>query len=455
MPTLGDTIAAFGTEAFDEPVQWKWCNSSQTAVVINSNKDVFNCIDGNSTDATIAAEFGNFGISGTRNPIQNLKAFQGQDGYEGLFVFYKNKITAWENFYYDRADNEVESSEIPYLDLFGLEADNNMADVVVYNGSMVFQVQDALLAYSADGSVTDLGMNMFSGMPSDKQGNVEALCSSIRHLFAAVNQTGIRQIFSFDGIGWHWFGDTPTMGNTATSFGWLNMITNPSGTPQLMLNVEGDATSYVWDYPDSNLLYPPEGGTASFETTSKLITPEFDGGLPNQKGVAYGLSVEGIFGAGRTATISYSTYGGAASWTALGQATTTGRVSFAFGTLGVPHDKIQFKFDLTGNATQTPVIRTAVLDYLKFPDVRDVYTFTVDLVKTYAGNLASVQTGLDALETIRDAYEMTPFRYGTMATINVKVLEMPAKEEYITSIDSVYATLGAAAVVTMRAVKLI
>ena len=447
-PDIADSIVNLD-DASMTPLRWKWANSTRAAILLNTGETFY------AADSATRAAFGNFGVSGTIASVKNMYAFQGQDGYEGMFIFYKNKLTCWENFDLDRSVPEVDSSEIPYLDLFGLEDDNNMADVVVFNGSLVFQVQDALLAYAADGSVMDIGMNMFSGMPSSKQGKVEALCSSVRHLYAAVNQTGIRQVFQFDGSGWHYFGVTPTMGNTATSFGWLNMITNPSGTPQLMLNVEGDATSYVWDYPDNNVLYPPEGGTQLFETSSEFITPEFDGGLPNQKGVAYGLSVEGVFGAGQTATFYYSTLGGATGWNALGQATISGRTTFAFGTKGVPNDTIQFKFGLEGLATASPVIRTAVLDYLKFPDVRDVFTFTLDLVKTNGANLASVQTSLDTLAGIRDSYEMTPFQYGSLATINIKILEMPAKEEFITSSDSVYSSTGAAALVTMRAVKLI
>ena len=449
-PNIADTMVESEGTYNAVPIFWRWANSTRAAVYLSGGES-FTAIDKDG----IAASFGDFGVDASIAALQNIFMFQGQDGYEGAFCFYKNKLTCWENFDLDRSATEVDSSEIPYLDMFGLEDSNNMADVVVFNGSLIYQVQDALLAYAADGSVMDIGMNMFSGMPSSKQGKVEALCSSVRHLYAAVNQTGIRQVFQFDGSGWHYFGVTPTMGNTATSYGWLNMITNPSGTPQLMINVEGDATSYVWDYPDNNVLYPPEGGTQLFETSSEFITPEFDGGLPNQKGVAYGLSVEGVFGAGQTATFYYSTLGGATGWNALGQATISGRTTFAFGTKGVPNDTIQFKFGLEGLATASPVIRTAVLDYLKFPDVRDVFTFTLDLVKTNGANLASVQTSLDTLAGIRDSYEMTPFQYGSLATINIKILEMPAKEEFITASDSVYSSTGAAALVTMRAVKLI
>lgn len=449
-PTLGDVVTTYNSAGKDSyPYFWKWANTTQAAVVIGMGDNLF-CYGGDKLDS-----FGEFGVGGSLGPIKNMRMFQGQDGYEGLFIFYKNKLTCWENFYLNVDTPEVESSEIPYLDLFGLEDPNNMCDVAVFNGSMVFPVQDSLLAYSSDGSVMDVGMNLFSGMPSDKQGKVEALCSSVRHLYACVNQSGVRQIYQFDGTGWHWFGKTPTMGNLATSFCRLNMVTNPSGIPQLMINVEGDATSYVWDYPDTNPLFLPGSGTISWEASSHVVTPEFDGGLPNQTGVAYKVSVEGVFDSARKATLYYSTIGGATGWVALGQATQSGRTSFDFGTLGIPHDIIQFKFGLEGNATSTPVIRTVVLDYLKFPEVRDVYTFTVDLVKTYGGNLASVQSGLDVLASIRDSYPMVPFQYGNNATVNVKVLEMPANEEAVTTTDGVYATTGMAALVTMRAVRLI
>ena len=454
IPTASDIVFQ-KTSGGLTPFYWKWANSSRTAVVNTPTNDNFHALS--PIDATNATtkDFGDYGLAGTRSPVQHMHMFQGQDGYEGLFIFYKNKLTCWENFYHDIVNNVVESSEIPYLDLFGLDDANNMQDVAVFNGSMVFAVQDSLLAYSADGSVMDIGMNLFSGMPSDKQGKVEALCSSVRHLFAMVNTSGVRRIYQFDGAGWHWFGETPTLGDTATSFGWLHMVKTPAGVPQLMVNVEGASVAYTWDYPDANPLVLPTGGTINWEATSHVITPEFDGGLPNQTGVAYKLSVEGVFGSGRAATFYYSTLGGATGWVALGQATQSGRTTFDFGTLGIPHDIIQFEFGLSGNATSTPVIRTVVLDYLKFPEVRDVYTFTVDLVKTYGGNLASVQTGLDALASIRDSYPMVPFKYGDNATVNVKVLEMPSQEESVTATDGVYATTGMAALITMRAVKLI
>lgn len=445
-PALYEGVTGLSSARYFD--RWVWANTTQAVVGVPTTQ----------TSLLAFADGGTIGprtYFGHGGGLQNMRMFQGQDGYEGLFLFYRNKITCWENFFYNRDENEIDSSEIPYLDLFGLEDENNMDDVVVFNGNLCFQVQDALLAYAPDGSVMDIGMNMFSGMPPDKQGKIEALCSSVRHLFAMLNQNGVRQIYCFDGQGWHWFGQTPTMNNTATSFGRMFMVTHPSGRSQLMALAEGNATAYAFDYPDANPVWLPDGATLGFATVSSLVTPEFDGGLPNQKGVAYKLSVEGDFDADNTVSCYYSTLGRATGWASLGQATQGGRTTFDFGTLGLPHDIIQFKFDFAGSATTTPILRTAVLDYLKFPDVRDVYTFTVDLVKTYNENLASVQSGLDSLASIRDSFEMVPFKYGDNATVNVKVLEMPAQEEHVTADDEVYGTIGMAALVTMRAVKLL
>lgn len=440
--SLGDAIV--GDEEFAEvgnPEIACYLPINQIFAIKDTNDELWLAAKG---DATGYQSVGTH----TRPNLANMKAFVGQDGYEGLFLFYKDRVTCVEDVGGYGTLIDVDMAEVPYINLEGCEDDNNASEVVAYNKQLIFPVQDTLLAYAANGIITDIGMNMFSGMPSAKQGKVINLQSSVRNLFAGVYQSGVTQVYIFNGEGWHWFGQSANIGTS----GHILLTKGSDDTSRLLAGGNLDPTLSLWKHPFENPIHPAEGIAFNFESGGDFITPEYDGGLPNQVGVALKLHVEGTFDVNRKATLYYSTLGAGGNFTALGQATQKGLNTFDFGTVGIEHSLIQFKADLDGNATQSPVIRTMVFDYLKTPDNRNTYTFTIDLVKTAGGSQSiHLVAGLIAsLNTVRDSKVLVPFQYGAFATSNVKMLAMPAKEEHVTGTDNVYGTTGLAALVTLR-----
>ena len=371
---------------------------------------------------------------------KNIIPFLGQDGYEGLFMFYPNKVTCFENFASD-------SNQVPYINLPGDSDENNAREVVVFNNNIIFPVGDALLAYAVNGEITDIGMDMFAGMPSDKQGKVVNLASSVRRLFAGVFDSGITKIFQFDGMGWSWVGQTPSMATIGSIF----LSSFPDDESKLWHGGNAIATYSHFNYPFNNPLHKT-GYT--LEASSALTLPQYDGGIPNMEGVAFGFAIDGDFSSIKTLDAYYS-LDGAVATTHIGQATESGLTHFNIGSgLGATHIRFQPKFVFNGTATETPVLRSAVLEYLKFPETREAFTFTLDLVKTAGGNLQDVKALVEGLIATRDTLSLVPFKYGTWATTYIKVMEMPGLEEIVSSIDSVYATTGLAALVSVRAVEL-
>lgn len=380
------------------------------------------------------------------NAVLNSMPFLGQDGYEGLFLFYPNKVTCIEDIQSLDATPAPAINEVPYIDLAGAEDSNNAKEVVIFNNNLVFPVQDALLAYATNGEVTDIGMNMFDGMPSDKQGKVVNLCSSMRNLYAGVLNAGKTSIFKFDGIGWHWVGRTASIGTIGSIYA-LSFL----GSEAIWHGGGGIGTLAHFDYPFVN---PMHKSGYKFATVGTITAPQFDGGLPNIKGVAFGMAIDGDFGIARTCDAYYGLDGGAPTFF-IGTANTSGLNHFSIGAgLGATHTRFQPKFVLRGIATLSPTFRSAVLEYLKFPDTREVFSFTIDLVKTANANLTLVKALAEKLMGVRDTLNLVPFKYGDWATTNIKIMEMPGLEEIVTAVDSVYATAGMAALVTVRAIEL-
>ena len=380
------------------------------------------------------------------NSIKNSMPFLGQDGYEGLFLFYPNKVTCIEDIQSLDATPAPAIPEVPYIDLSGCEDANNAKEVVIFNNNLVFPVQDALLAYATNGEVTDIGMNMFDGMPSDKQGKVVNLCSSVRNLYAGVFNAGKTSIFKFDGTGWHWVGRTASIGTIGSIYA-LSFL----GKSAIWHGGGGIGTLAHFDYPFAN---PVHQIGYPFETVATITLPQYDGGLPNIKGVAFGMAIDGDFATQKTCDAYFGIDGGTPTFF-IGAATLPGLNHFAIAAgLGATHIRFQPKFVLKGVEATSPNLRSAVLEYLKFPDTREIFSFTIDLVKTANANLTLVKALAEQLIGVRDTLTLVPFKYGDWATTNIKIMEMPDLEEIVTAVDSVYATTGMAALVSVRAIEL-
>ena len=376
--------------------------------------------------------------------IRNSIPFLGQDGYEGLFLFYPNQVTCIEDI---QSLNSTTSTlvETPYINLMGADDENNAREVVVFSNYLIFPVQDSLLAYAANGEIIDIGLNAFEGLPEAKVGKVVNLCSSMRQLYAGIFGAGKTCIYKFDGIGWHWVGRTASVGTVASIY-----ILSHLGDDAIW-HAGNIGTLTHFDYPFVN---PLHCAGYSFETTATITLPQFDGGMPNMKGVAFGFAVDGDFNASKTLGIHFGVDGGDPTFY-IGEASQSGLNYFQIGGgLGATHTRFQPKFVLKGTATQSPNFRSAVLEYLKFPPTRETFAFDVDLVKTASANLQSVKALTEQLLTARDSLNLIPFQYGSWATTYLKILRMTGLEEIVTAVDSVYATTGMAAVVAIKGMEL-
>ena len=367
--------------------------------------------------------------------VKNITPFTGQDGYEGLFLFYDNQVSCLEGI-------PATIAEIPYVDLSGDRDSDNARDITVFNSQLIFPVQDALLAYAPNGDITDIGMNLFSGMPEDKKGKVVCLASSVRKLFAGVFKEGKTQVYEYGGGGWHWVGKTASIGTIASLF-----LLTDNDTSRLWHGANEVGTLSYINYPFDNPLHKTG---YEFHPTSYLTLPQFDGAMPNIKGVAFGLAIDGNFGSNYYIDAYYAT-DGSTIFGYLGRANQAGVNQLSFGT-GAPHTRIQTQLKLTGHATKSPVLYSAVLDYLKFPNTRKVFSFAVDLAKS-AGDLSSAKEVVLKLQEAANSMTLIPFQYGAYSTVNVKITEIPFQEEILEKPESIFESV-AGGLVTVQAVEL-
>ena len=83
----------------------------------------------------------------------------------------------------------------------------------------------------------------------------------------------------------------------------------------------------------------------------------------------------------------------------------------------------------TDVVTQAPQLKQVITTYLKDPDKRYMYDFTVDLDRTAISAAISKEGIIATLGKILDTKTLVPFNYGMEGTKAVKLLEMPEQAQ--------------------------
>ncbi len=184
--------------------------------------------------------------------------------------------------------------------------------------------------------------------------------------------------------------------------------------------------------------------------TGHFTTPIFDGGIGELKGAFYKLYVfgdkigtqwyipiggdPGIEGQDNSNITCYHGIDGSLPISTLGVVATPNAI-INFGDTGLQGNRIQMKYQFKGRSTDTfvdnggPIFYSAILNYLKDPDKRQTYEFSIDLKKTARDNGGkALEAIIGTLDAITNTKTLVPFYYGQIGTKYVKVIDMPAQE---------------------------
>jgi hypothetical protein len=315
---------------------------------------------------------------------------------------------------------------------------------VLFRQNLLLKNKTSLLKWDG-ASVESVGYDREDGLPSDKMGQITAMCSSWQNVFASVKGATYSHILSYDGSAWQYYARWPTAGI------WVK---------DMFLSDSPDAIDRLWCLPGndpSNIGYflnpmvnPLQAGTYSYVPSGHYTTPIYGGGMSEMKGGWYratvvndgkiilstgyqnsGMLQFGVEGAAPTYARTWLphppyAYPGTYGWF-MGSCNT----DFMFGSEpGIEASRIQLRMILTGgtyNGT-TPNIKNIVVSYLKDPPKRYTYEFDIDVNDTVVALGRDTESILGSLACETNSKILLPFQYGQMPTSMVKVLSGPSSE---------------------------
>jgi len=246
-------------------------------------------------------------------------------------------------------------------------------------------------------------------------------------------------IFQYDTTAWHYFGQAP-IGSLKTEMFLGNVVPSNSilPIPALHLVSLNPATfyHYYWLYPLNNPLTTPD---YRFEATGHLTLPQFDGGIPNERGNMFKQTIDLDQYPGTSYGVGYieAKYGidGATLGTSAGVASVIGLNKLSLGgTTGAVGLRYQprFEFHRAATAFSSPVMYSGVMEYLKFPDLREAFKMKLDLTRTAMSGTIAIATLASNLYNLRDNKELVNMYYyeGTIKSdiFHVKMISTDATE---------------------------
>jgi len=301
--------------------------------------------------------------------------------------------------------------------------DKNVSQVLFQN-YLHFKNKYSLMRY--DGTdVLSVGYDLEDGLPSDKWGQITAQTSTWKYLFAAVRGATYSHILTMDrDYAWQYYARMPSpdlwvrdmfLSDSPDGYDRLWCIYGNYGKPGYFLNP---------------MVNPLQAATYSFVGIGDFTPPIFDGGMGEEKGAFYDITLTTDKVNPNAITVAYA-LDGATSFTDLGTVATTTETLVFGSPYGLEGYRIQPRFTLSNVAVAgtTPVFRQAIIHYLKDPDKRESFDFTVDLERTARDAGKPVEAILGTLSAIMNKKPLMPFQYGQVATKAVKVLDIPSSEE--------------------------
>lgn len=302
-------------------------------------------------------------------------------------------------------------------------ADRNPQQVM-FGNYLHFKNKKSLMKY--DGAdITSVGYDLEDGLPSAQWGEITAMTSSWKNIFAAVKGATYSHILSIDKDNkWQYYAKVPSAGI------WVK---------ELFLSDAPDAIDRLWcifgnhrvpGYFLNPMVNPLQAGTYSYVGTGHFTPPIYDGGMSEELGGFYDIITTGRdINANNKITCLYGLEG-ASPVTTLGVVATSPQALMFGSPYGVEGYRIQPKFMLTGGSPGiSPAYQSAILHYLKIPKEREAFDFTIDLNETARTEVRPLEAVIGSLNYERGLRTLMPFWYGQIGTKNVKVVEMPSLEE--------------------------
>lgn len=302
---------------------------------------------------------------------------------------------------------------------------------IFHKDLLYFKNRYSLMRYN-DPGITSAGYDMEDGLPKDKMGEITALCSSWKYLYASVKGATYSHILAYDGA-WQYYARIPTAG------AWVR---------DMFINSAPDGIDRLWcifgnyDKPGffyNPLIRPDLAGTYLYAPTGYFTVPEFDGGMAEVDGAFYDMAVRCGLHPGLNwditcltnmfPTVGFMTLGVVNQWHLLGSPPIL--FGSPYGNIG---KTLQTKYvlncpDYLGEPRgSTPLFASSVIHYLKIPDERETFEFTIDMVETSQREARPIEAIIGSLNYVRSRKPLLPFWYGQVATKAVKVLDMPSVE---------------------------
>ncbi len=293
----------------------------------------------------------------------------------------------------------------------------------MFRNELYFKNKTSLLHY--DGAVIDsVGYDLADGLPSDKLGEITGLTSSWKWLFAAVKGATYSHILTMDeNHVWQYYTRIPSAGLWVRE---LFLSSAPDGIDRLWCLFSNYAFPGYFLNPMVN---PLQAGTYAFVPTGHFTPPIYDAGMADIQAAFYdtAFSCDAIGSNQITALYGLN---GDSPITTLGVVASISQTLKYGSPYGVQAIRIQPKIILSnaGVAGTTPVFNKATIHYLKDPDRRQSFDFTIDLQETSRDAAKPVEAILGTLSSIMNSKVLMPFWYGQVGTKAVKIIDIPAEE---------------------------
>ena len=276
-----------------------------------------------------------------------------------------------------------------------------------------------------------MGLDQGDGVPSDLLGAPRWLLSAGRFLYMAVGG-GVAnrnaRILCHNGEGWHHIHQNST---TNQDIEWMEFSSlGGTITERLHFAVRTGTNTVTTNYISNPNANPGSGSdiTFAYQASGILDLPEIDGGMPTIDGpflqVRVGAADVSSDTDGDYINVDYATDGATRGGTNLGDILSgTKKLDWASGA-GVEGTSMALRMNLhrdSGDTDESPVLRSAEIDYLKQPGTVEGFTFTVDLGATAKLQGTTPENVLTNLKAARDLGTLPALDYGPSGTKYVKV----------------------------------
>lgn len=277
---------------------------------------------------------------------------------------------------------------------------------------------------------TNVGLDALDGVPSDLLGPVRWMKSINNFLFISIGGGAANRqarVLCHNGLGWH---HMRQHGTANQKIEWIDVNSDDDGTPRLHYSARtGAAVSDTLTLPQP-LVHPASGVTIARALTGLIDFPEVDGGMPGIDAAWLQVRVDAVSLSASTSgefiDVTHGLEGAVRTTTDLGDILSgTKKLDYASGA-GESGVSDALRLVLNRNdatpTSDTPVVRSVEVDYLKQPPTLEGFEVQVDIDATAEmEENTGIEAVVAALETARDKSTLPTFQFGNITRLNVKV----------------------------------